>query len=66
MIWLKIVAKSDSHIEPRYGHTAKAYKGNMLMFGGASKYNDMIKMRCCMNDTRIFKPGNLNFIKINF
>ncbi len=64
MIWNKINPKSDSFVEPRYGHTAKNFKGGMIIFGGASKYNDMIKMRCCMNDLRLYKPGIYIYIYI--
>jgi len=47
--WEKILASKDFP-PTKNGHSAHAYKGNMLIFGGEKKYSSDIKIRLCYND----------------
>ncbi len=45
---------TDPLEEGRYGHTMLKYKGQLVVFGGQSNYNNTIKQRECLSDVRLF------------
>ena len=40
----------------RYGHTANALDGKIVIIGGAKMYNEDFKRRECLNDVHIYNP----------
>ena len=54
--WYKPECQGDIPNYGRHGHTACEFKKNIVIFGGEKKFNSAIKIRECLNDTRIFNP----------
>lgn len=38
------------HMAGRFGHSSIIYRNSMIVFGGGSEYNKMIKNRPCFNE----------------
>lgn len=43
--------------DPRFGHSALEYKGQIIVFGGGTNFNTVHKLRECLNGIKIFHPG---------
>ena len=52
--WEKISQSGDVPDQGRFSHSADVYNKNILIFGGETGYNERVKIRCCLNDVRIF------------
>ena len=43
--------------DPRFGHSALEYKGQIIVFGGGTNFNTVHKLRECLNGIKIFHPS---------
>jgi len=50
--------KGDVPTFGRFGHSAERYQNAIVIFGGEKNYNSILKIRECLNDVRMFVPGN--------
>ncbi|CAD8086895.1 unnamed protein product [Paramecium sonneborni] len=56
-VWKDIgVGKGEAPEEGRFGHTGTQYKQNIIIYGGEKKFNQVMKIRECYNDVRMFNP----------
>ncbi|CAD8070637.1 unnamed protein product [Paramecium primaurelia] len=51
------VGKGEAPIEGRFGHTATQYKQSIIIYGGEKKFNNVMRIRECYNDVRMFNPA---------
>lgn len=47
--------------EPRFGHSAVEYKQKLFIFGGGTDFNQVHKLRECLNGVKIFIPETKEF-----
>jgi len=64
--WFKIkFQRNEQQPEPRYGHSAVAYKSKMYIFGGFRRYVESFKVRETYGDVYEFSTKTLKWDKIN-
>ena len=51
--WEKINHNGEIN-EPRFGHSAVKYEGNIIIYGGGTNYDDKHKLRECLTGVHIF------------
>lgn len=55
-VWSRPKLTGEMPFYGRHGHTALEYKRNVIFFGGEKKYNQVMALRECLNDTRSYNP----------
>lgn len=55
-VWTKQKTSGEMPFYGRQGHTALEYRKSVIIFGGEKQFNENIKMRECLNDTRTYNP----------
>ena len=57
-VWKDIgLGKGEAPTEGRFGHTANLYKQSIIIYGGEKKFNNVMRIRECYSDVRLFNPA---------
>ena len=62
--WSKCQSQGDEPLFGRHGHSACEYRKTLIIFGGEQLFNDIINVRDCLDDTRIFVPERSEWKRI--
>ncbi|CAD8174604.1 unnamed protein product [Paramecium octaurelia] len=52
------VGKGEAPVDGRFGHTATLYKQSIIIYGGEKKFNNVMRIRECYSDVRMFNPAD--------